>query len=71
MRDAARMSAHPPDRPICPRCSEPIGVYEPVWRFAPHIGAERTSLLQVRPLLGPLDSLWHIACAEADGVDGG
>jgi len=66
------MSPHAdPERPSCPRCSEPIGVYEPVWRFAPHIGAERTSLLHVRRSLGPLDSLWHVACAEADGVEGG
>lgn len=56
---------------MCPRCSEPIGVYEPIWRFAPHIGAEQTSLLRVRRSLGPLDSLWHVACAESDGVDGG
>ena len=66
------MSSQPaPDRPTCPHCSEPIGVYEPIWRFAPLIGAERTSLLHVRRSLGPLDSLWHVACAEADGVDGG
>ena len=72
MRDSSQMSAHAaPDRPTCPHCSEPIGVYEPVWRFAPHLGAERTSLLNVRASLRPLDSLWHVACAEVAGIDGG
>jgi hypothetical protein len=65
------MSPEDPLRPLCPACFEPIGAYEPVWHFSPHIGAERTSWLQVRGLLGPTDSLWHAACAEADGVDGG
>ena len=59
------------DHPSCPRCGEPIGAYEPIWRFAPHIGAEATSWLRVKELLGPRDSLWHAACAEADGVPGG
>jgi len=52
-------------------CREQIGAYEPLWRLAPEIGAELTSWLSVRPLLGPLDTLWHAACAEADGVPGG
>jgi hypothetical protein len=52
-------------------CGEPIGTYEPVWRIAPQIGAEPTSWLRVKDLLGPWDSLWHAACAEADGVAGG
>ena len=58
-------------RPRCPACDEPIGTYERVWRFAPQIGAEPTSWLRVKGLLGPWDSLWHTACAEADGVAGG
>ena len=49
---------------------EPIGAYEPGWRLAPDIGAEPTSWLRVKELLGPLDTLWHAACAEADGVAG-
>ena len=61
----------PSDRPACPQCGEPIGTYEPVWRFAPHIGGERTSWLGVRDQLGPRDTLWHAPCAESDGVDGG
>jgi hypothetical protein len=65
------MHSPAPDRPTCPQCGEPIGAYEPVWWFAPHIGAEPTSWLRVRDLLGPLDSLWHLACAEAEGVPGG
>jgi hypothetical protein len=65
------MSGRPGDRPVCPHCGAPIGAYEPVWRLAPHIGAELTSWLRVKPLLGPLDTLWHAACAEADGVPGG
>jgi hypothetical protein len=72
MRDAGAMApSSADDRPSCPRCGEPIGTYEPVWHVAPHIGAEPTSWLRVRDLLGPRDSLWHAACAEADGVDGG
>jgi hypothetical protein len=59
------------DRPLCPNCGEPIGAYEPIWYVAAHIGAERTSWLKVRDLLIPGDSLWHAACAEAEGVDGG
>jgi hypothetical protein len=65
------MCPGPSDRPTCPRCGERIGAYEPVWRFAPHIGAEATSWLRLMGLLGTHDSLWHAACAEADGVDGG
>ena len=65
------MSTAEPARPLCPACRKPIGAYEPLWRLAPRIGAERTSWLQVRDLLGSTDTLWHVACAEADGVDGG
>ena len=39
--------------------------------MAPDIGAELSSWLRVRYLLGPRDTLWHAACAEADGVPGG
>ena len=66
-----RMSSRSINRPSCPHCGEPIGVYEPVWRVAPELGAELTSWLRVKPRLGPLDTLWHTACAEADGVPGG
>jgi hypothetical protein len=61
----------PPARPHCPGCGEPIGAYEPVWRVAPRHGAELTSWLLVKELLEPLDSLWHEACAETDGIAGG
>jgi hypothetical protein len=58
-------------RPTCPQCSEPIGAYEPVWWISPRVGAERTSLLKLASALGPGESLWHAACAETHGVDGG
>ena len=58
-------------RPRCPGCGEQIGAYEPLWRLAPDIGAEPTSWLRVKQLLGRLDTLWHAACAEAEGVPGG
>ena len=68
---ARRMPSSPTaTRPACPHCGEPIGTYEPVWWIAPHIGAERTSWLHVADL-GAAGSLRHVACAEADGVDGG
>ena len=59
------------DLPVCPHCGERVGVYEPAWRIAPDVGAECTSWLRVRAQLGPTDVLWHVACAEAEGVDGG
>ena len=59
------------DRPLCPHCGERVGAYEPVWRLAPHLGAERTSWLDARERMGASDTLWHAACAEGDGVDGG
>jgi hypothetical protein len=65
------MPSRSTDRPSCPHCGEPIGAYEPLWRFAPELGAELTSWLRVKSLLGPLDTVWHTACAEADGVPGG
>jgi hypothetical protein len=64
-------SSTPLDRPLCPQCGKPIGTYEPVWWFAPRIGAERTSWLNLQAALSPADSLWHVACAEQEGVDGG
>ena len=65
------MSGRRSDRLFCPHCGEQIGAYEPLWRLAPDIGAEPTSWLRVKDLLGPWDSLWHATCAEADGVAGG
>jgi len=65
------MSGSLRDRPLCPHCGDQIGAYEPLWRVAPDIGAELSSWLRVRYLLGPRDTLWHAACAEADGVPGG
>ena len=65
------MPSRSTDRRTCPHCGERIGTYEPVWRLAPEVGAELTSWLRIKPLLGPLDTLWHVACAEADGVPGG
>jgi hypothetical protein len=60
-----------PPRPACPRCGEPIGAYEPVWRIGPRLGAAETSWLNLWPPLEPVESLWHRACAEEHGVDGG
>jgi hypothetical protein len=66
------MSTTPePHRPTCPHCSEPIGAYEPVWWTSARIGAQRTSLLKLGSALGPGESLWHVACAETHGIDGG
>lgn len=58
------------ERPVCPGCREPIGVYEPIWRIAPRIGAEPTSWLALGERYEH-EALWHAACAEAEGVDGG
>jgi hypothetical protein len=58
-------------RPTCPYCSEPIGAYEAVWWVSLRGGAERTSWLKLGSALGPGESLWHAACAETHGVDGG
>jgi hypothetical protein len=52
-------------------CDQRIGVYEPVWRIAPEVGAERTSWLRLEERGIPLAGLWHLACAEAEGVPGG
>jgi hypothetical protein len=65
------MASRVTDRPTCPHCGEPIGAYEPLWRLGPDVGAELTSWLRIKQLVGPLDTLWHAACAEADGVPGG
>jgi hypothetical protein len=66
------MSRRPdPRRPSCPACGEPIGAYEPVWWIGPFVDAAETSWLNLGRALAPSESLWHTACAEADGVDGG
>jgi hypothetical protein len=63
--------------PVCAACGERIGVYEPIWHVAPSAGAERTPWLQLEdrrrsaassPLL---ESLWHVECAEGEGIPGG
>jgi hypothetical protein len=62
----------PHDPPVCPRCGEPIGVYELLWRVHPRHGAELTSWLHLSPeALASSESLWHKACAEGEGIDGG
>ena len=58
-------------RSSCPGCGEPIGVYEPIWRFSPELVAERTAWLLLPHVPAPLESLWHASCAEANGIDGG
>jgi hypothetical protein len=60
-----------PERILCPGCGEPIGVYEPLWRIAPDIGAERTSWLRLGLLAATIETLWHMTCAETEGVTGG
>jgi hypothetical protein len=59
------------ERPVCPGCGEPIGVYEPLWRIAADVGAERTAWLRLPAQRAPIESLLHVTCAEAEGVDGG
>jgi len=59
------------ERPVCPGCGQPLGVYEPLWRIAPDVGAERTSWLRLGMRDATLESLWHLGCAEDVGVDGG
>ena len=60
------------ERPICPGCGEPIGVYEPLWLVDARIGAEATSWLDLLATGGgQTDPLWHAACAEAKGIEGG
>jgi hypothetical protein len=65
------MQSSPPYRPVCPGCGEPLGTYEPLWRIAPDVGAERTSWLRLGPRDATLESLWHLDCAEDLGVEGG
>jgi hypothetical protein len=69
--DTSATRAHSPTRPVCPHCGEPVGTYEAVWRFAPEIGAELTSWLVLQGVVQPSDTLWHVGCAEAVGVEGG
>ncbi|MGZ8649778.1 MAG: hypothetical protein ACXW08_14305 [Solirubrobacteraceae bacterium] len=59
------------ERAVCPACGDRIGTYEPIWRFSPALGAERTGWLLLPAVRAPLESLWHAACAEAGGVEGG
>jgi len=65
------VSSASPERPLCPGCGRPLGAYEPLWRFAPEVGAERTSWLNLGVRDATLESLWHVGCAEDAGVDGG
>jgi hypothetical protein len=65
------MSSVRPERPLCPGCGHPVGAYEPLWRFAPDVGAEQTSWLRLGVRDATLESLWHVDCAEDLGVDGG
>ena len=57
--------------PFCPGCGKRIGVYEPIWRIAPDIGAEETSWLNLTASGTRIESLWHATCAEQEGVPGG
>ena len=57
--------------PFCPGCGKRIGVYEPIWRIAPDIGAEETSWLNLTASGTGIESLWHATCAEQEGVPGG
>src|SRR5215207_947404 len=59
------------ERPVCPGCGDPIGVYEPLWRLAAEVGAEQTSWLRLPERHAGIESLWHLECAEAEGVEGG
>jgi hypothetical protein len=59
-----------PERTLCPECGEPIGVYEPLWRIAPDIGAERTSWLRLSQRAATIETLRHMTCAETEGVTG-
>jgi hypothetical protein len=57
--------------PQCPGCGEPIGVYEPLLRVTADVGAEATAWLHLPAERLQLETLWHLRCAEADGIDGG
>ena len=65
------MQSSAPERPVCPGCGEPLGIYEALWRFAPDVGAELTSWLRLGTRDATLESLWHAPCAEVLGVEGG
>ena len=58
-------------RPLCPGCGEPVGVYEPLWMITREAGAELTSWLKLGPSLPTPVALWHVACAEGEGIPGG
>jgi hypothetical protein len=58
--------------PACAGWGEPIGVYEPLWRVDPRIGAQPTSWLRLLERTGTgIESLWHATCAEAEAIEGG
>jgi hypothetical protein len=59
-----------PQRPVCPGCGEPLGIYKALWRIAPDVGAERTSWLRLGTRDATLESLGHANCGEGFGVDG-
>jgi hypothetical protein len=58
-------------RPVCQACGEPIGVYEPLWHVGLLSGAQPTAWLELQLTEDVERELWHAACAEADGIDGG
>ena len=68
--DPGRIDPAIPERPLCPGCGLRVGVYEPIWRVAPNIGAEPTWWLHLGARY-PSESLWHAECAEGEGIDGG
>ena len=66
------MGPDPPMRPLCPGCGERIGVYEPLWVITREAGAELTSWLQLSAsATAAAAALWHVSCAEGDGIPGG
>ncbi len=55
------------DTLVCAVCGEPLGAYEPLWRFARGRG-ERTSLLRMAEDATPGEPMWHLDCALDAGV---